>query len=338
MYTWDDAWLATTVEAAIEPDLPIVDPHHHLWDAREGLQRYLPGELLTDVRAGHRVVGTVFVDCMWEYDLDAPEALRQVGETRAARRAAQQLDALGGPSILGIVSWIDMTLGDAVDGAVDAHLDAGGGLFRGIRHATAHDADPRVRRTHTRPAPGLMVTDAFVDGVRRLAARGCTFDAWLYHPQLPELAALARAVPEATIVLDHLGGPLGVGPYEGRRDEVLEVWRRGITEVAACPNVVVKVGGIGMAVYGSGLDQQPAAPSSDDLVRVWGPMITEVVERFGAERCMFESNFPVDRTGCSYVNLWNAFKKVSAHASASERAALFHDTAVRTYRLTSPVG
>jgi L-fuconolactonase len=333
MYAWNDDWLGTTVETAIEPELPIIDPHHHLWDVREGMNRYLPPDLLADLRAGHNVEGTVFVDCMWEYATDGPETLRPVGESRAAARAAAEMTALGGPTIKGIVSYVDMTAGDAVDAALDAHIEAGNGLFRGIRHATAFDADPAVRRSHTRPTPGLMLEDRFVAGVRRLAAKGLTFDAWLYHPQISELTALARAVPEATIVLDHLGGPLGIGGYAGRRDEVMTGWRPDITELASCPNVVVKVGGIGMAIYGLGFEERPTAPSSDDLVAAWGGPITETIELFGADRCMFESNFPVDKVSCSYVVLWNAFKKIAAGASPQEKASLFHGTATRAYSL-----
>jgi predicted TIM-barrel fold metal-dependent hydrolase len=226
-----------------------------------------------------------------------------------------------------------MTLGDAAGEVLEAHVEAGRGMFRGIRHATAHDPDPRVRRTHTKPTPGLMGDDAFRRGVSRLAPLGLSFDAWLYHPQIPELTALARALPDVTIILDHLGGILGVGPYEGQRDEVLAGWRRDIDDLATCPNVVVTVGGIGMVVYGMGFEKRSEPPSSDELVDVWGGPIAHVIERFGAQRCMFESNFPVDKMSVGYVTLWNAFKKMAAGASPAERASLFHDTAARVYRV-----
>jgi predicted TIM-barrel fold metal-dependent hydrolase len=290
------------------------------------------GDLHADTGAGHNVEATVFVDCMWGYRDSGPEHLRPVGETETVVALADEHRG-SGAEIRGIVSFADMQLGDAVTEVLEAHIDAGRGSFRGIRHATAYDPDPRVRRTHTKPTPGLMADDGFRRGVSRLAPLGLTFDAWLYHPQIPELTALARALPDVTIILDHLGGILGVGPYEGLRDEVLAGWRRDIDELATCPNVVVKVGGIGMVVYGMGFEKRSAPPSSDELVDVWGGPIAHVIERFGAERCMFESNFPVDKMSVGYVTLWNAFKKMAASASAAEKASLFHDTAARVYRV-----
>ena len=336
MYIWHDDWLDRRTEEAIDPDLPIVDPHHHLWE-REGMSRYLLDDLHRDTGGGHNVEATVFVECRWEYRQDGPEHLRPVGETEAVA-ALTPSDGEGGASdepaqIRGIVSFADLTLGDAVDEVLEAHLEAGRGRFRGIRHATAFDPDERIRRTHTRPTPGLMADPAYRQGVRRLAAHDLTFDAWLYHPQIPELTALAQAVPECTFVLDHLGGLLGIGPYEGQRAEILDQWRLDLADLARCPNVVVKLGGIGMVVLGLGFEQQPDPPSSDDLVDAWGGPISYAVEQFGVDRCMFESNFPVDKMSCSYVTLWNSFKKIAASASDAERAALFHDTAARTYRL-----
>jgi len=331
MYVWDDAWLAAQRETPLEPDLPIIDPHHHLWE-REGMSRYMLDDLHSDTGAGHNVEATVFVDCMWGYRTSGPEHLRPVGETEAVTLLTEQ-DTSGGAEIRGIVSFADMTLGDAVDEVLEAHVEAGHGRFRGIRHATAYDPDARIRRTHTKPAPGLMADARFRAGVSRLARLDLTFDAWLYHPQIPELTALARATPDVTFVLDHIGGPLGIGPYEGLRDEILTTWRSDIADLATCPNVVVKVGGIGMAIYGMGFEQRSAPPSSDELVDAWAAPIAHVIEQFGADRCMFESNFPVDKVSASYVTLWNSFKKMAAGASAAEKAGLFHDTASRVYRV-----
>jgi predicted TIM-barrel fold metal-dependent hydrolase len=331
MYVWDDNWLAARSEAALEPDLPIIDPHHHLWE-REGMSRYMLDDLHADTGAGHNVLATVFVDCMWGYRTDGPEHMRPVGETETVTLLADQ-DTSGGAEIRGIVSYADMTLGDAVDEVLEAHVEAGRGRFRGIRHATAYDPDARIRRTHTKPSPGLMADPTFRRGVARLGRLDLTFDAWLYHPQIPELTELARATPGVTFVLDHIGGPLGIGPYEGRRAEILTTWQRDIADLATCSNVVVKVGGIGMAVYGMGFEQRSEPPSSDDLVAAWGGPVAHVIERFGAERCMFESNFPVDKVSVGYVTLWNSFKKMSAGAGDGERVALFHDTAARIYRV-----
>jgi predicted TIM-barrel fold metal-dependent hydrolase len=331
MYVWDDSWLASQPEAALEPELPIIDPHHHLWE-REGMSRYMLDDLHADTGAGHHVVATVFVDCMWGYRETGPEHLRPVGETETVTGLAEN-DTSGGAEIRGIVSYADMTLGDAVNEVLEAHIDAGHGRFRGIRHATAYDPDPSVRRTHTRPTPGLMAEPSFRRGVAQLAPLDLTFDAWLYHPQITELTELARAVPDVTFILDHLGGILGVGPYEGRREEILGTWRADIDELATCPNVVVKVGGIGMVVYGMGFELRAAPPTSDELVDAWGGPIAHVIERFGADRCMFESNFPVDKMSVGYVTLWNSFKKMASGASASEKASLFHGTAARIYKV-----
>ena len=332
MYLWNDEWLATHTEDIIEPELSIVDPHHHLWK-REGMHTYLLDELHGDTGAGHRVEATVFIECGWDYRTDGREVLRPVGETDAVAAVAQTSASSGAAAIRAIVGFADLTLGDAVDEVLDAHIEAGRGLFRGIRHATAFDADPRIRRTHTRPTAGLMADPAYRRGVQRMAAKGLSFDGWLYHPQIPEFATLARAVPDCIFVLDHLGGPLGIGPYEGKRAEILETWRRDIADLATVPNVVMKLGGIGMEIYGVGFERRPVPPSSADLVDVWGGPITFAIEQFGAERCMFESNFPVDKVSCSYVTLWNAFKRIAAGASTDEKAALFRGTASRVYRI-----
>jgi predicted TIM-barrel fold metal-dependent hydrolase len=329
VFVWSDEWLARRHEDVIDPDLPILDPHHHLWDYAPGRGQYLASDLDVDTTAGHDVRGTVFIDCSWNYRSTGPEHLHPVGETETVVAAA----AGGATDIRAIVSFADMTLGDGVTEVLDAHVAAGAGRFRGIRHSTAYDAAPVIRRRNPTSVPGLMADPSFVSGVRRLAAAGLSFDAWLYHPQIPELAALARAVPDGTFVLDHLGGPLGIGPYAGRRDEVLDGWRPDITELATCPNVVVKLGGLGMPIFGLGFDARPDPPSSDDLVHAWGGPVEHAIDAFGVDRCMFESNFPVDKRSCSYVTLWNAFKKMTAGAGPAERAALFHDTAAATYRI-----
>ena len=330
-FSWDPAWLATTTEEAIDPALPIVDPHHHLWDGPH-MQRYVLEDLRADTGAGHNVEATVFIDCMWDYRRDGPRELRQVGETERAAAEARTSATTPGAQIKAIVSWVDMTLGADAGPVLDAHLAAGDGLFRGIRHATALDEDPAVRPSHTKPTPGLMADPAFRAGLGELVARDLSFDAWVYHPQIAEVTAMARDLPDLRIVLDHLGGPLGIGRHAGRRDEIMAQWRLDMAELAGCPNVNVKVGGIGMVTYGLGFEHLPAAPSSDDLVAAWGEPITFTIEQFGADRCMFESNFPVDKESCSYVNLWNTFKKIAAGASDAERASLFHDTAARVYR------
>ena len=331
VYDWDEQWLRPSREPAIEPELSIIDPHHHLWDF-DDRPRYTLPELQADTSEGHRVVGTVFVQCRWRYRTTGPEHLFPVGETEAVAVIAEQ-SARTGSEILGIVGHADLTLGDRLDEVLAAHVEVGRGRFRGIRHSTAHDPDPAAQRSTWRPPGGLMRRPEFVAGVRRLAAFDLSYDAFLYHTQLAELVELARQVPEVTIVLDHLGGMLGIGPYAGRRDAILATWRSAMAELASCPNVRVKLGGIGMAVFGLGFESRPAAPSSDDLVAAWGGPILSTIELFGPERCMFESNFPVDKESTSYANLWNAFKKITAGADPAERDALFAGTARRTYRV-----
>jgi len=285
---------------------------------------------------GHRVVSTVFVECMSEYRDVGPEALRPVGETDFVERIAVDAGRRGGavPRVAaGIVGFADLTLGEAVDEVLEAHL-AASPRFRGIRHASGWDPSPAIRNSHTAPPAGLLLDRGFREGFARLERYGLVFDAWLYHPQLADLTDLARAFPGTTIVLDHVGGPLGIGPYQGRRDEVLRDWRRTIDDLAACPNVVVKLGGLAMPINGFGWHKRALPPTSAELAAAQAPYHETCIERFGADRCMFESNFPVDRVSCSYSVLWNAFKRVASAASAEEKAALFHDTAARVYSIT----
>ena len=328
------AWLSTTVETALEPELEIVDPHHHLWNHPK--ERFLVEELHVETGAGHNVVETVYVDCMSGYLTEGPEEMKPVGEVRFALDQARQSEAAGGARIAAIVSLADLTLGNGVKAVLDAQIQAGEGLFKGIRHATSWDNSPKIGNAHTNPTEGVMGTDAFRAGFAVLTGElGLTFDAWMYHPQLPDLVSLAKAFPEATIVLDHIGAPLGIGPYADRREEILAAWRPPMAELAKLENVVLKVGGIGMPLYGSGLHKAPKAPSSDDLMGYWGEQLRWCIDQFSPARCMFESNFPVDRRGCSYTVLWNTFKKVAAAGgyTATEKADLFAGCARRAYRI-----
>ena len=232
----------------------------------------------------------------------------------------------------GIVGLADLTLGARVGEVLDAHM-AVGPRFKGIRHAVGWDAADSIRNSHTNPTEGLLLDATFRKGFRELGKRKLSFDAWLYHPQIPQLTDLARAFPDTTIILDHFGGPLGVGPYEGRRAEVFVYWKKAIDDLAACPNVVAKLGGIAMPINGFGFHKRERPATSDELVAATGDYYRHAIDRFGPDRCMFESNFPVDKASCSYRTLWNSFKKIAAGASASDKAALFHNTAARVYRL-----
>ncbi len=327
-------WLARRNEAILEPELPIVDPHHHLWDRPDW--RYLLPELLADINSGHKITATVFIQCRAFHRVAGQEEMKPVGETEFVNGvAAMSASGQYGPARIcgGIVSHANLALGAHVEPVLQAHIRAGGGRFRGIRHISAWDADPATLNPGN-PAPqGLFGQPAFREGLRTLAALDLSFDAWLYHPQIPELTALSRAVPEARIVLDHVGGPLAIGSYAGKQQDVFAAWRPAIRELATCPNVHVKLGGLGMRINGFGFDTQPEPPSSEQLAAAWKPYIETAIEAFGARRCMFESNFPVDKGSYSYAVGWNAFKRLAAGASAAENADLFSGTATRFYGL-----
>ncbi|MFZ5669728.1 MAG: amidohydrolase family protein [Pseudomonadota bacterium] len=341
-------------EPILEPDLPIVDPHHHLWDRpnppprREGghpfedvirlAPRYLLDELRADAGSGHNVVATVYVQCGAFYRAEGPRELAPVGEVEAVNGvAAMSASGLYGPfrACAGIVGHADLMRGEAARTVLEAEIAAGGGRFRGVRHVNASDPDPRVLGPMSHTPAGLLGEAAFRAGFAQLAPLGLSFDAWMLEPQLPELIDLARAFPDTDIVLDHLGTPLGVGAYAGRRDERFGVWRDNIRELAKAPRVTVKLGGLAMPFPGfPGLDGE-ARPASKALADLWRPYIETGIEAFGPGRCMFESNFPVDRWGCDYAALWNAFKRIAAGASATEKADLFSGAARRVYRLSA---
>jgi predicted TIM-barrel fold metal-dependent hydrolase len=329
-----DARLAQVVEQPLEAELPIIDPHHHLWDHPDS--RYLLDEILRDTNLGHRVLATVFVECFSMYRADGPEAMKPVGETEFVNGiAAMSASGRFGDTRVaaGIVSFADLALGDAVKPVLEAHIAAAPARFRGIRHAAGWDASPDVQNSHTRPPKDLYQAKNFREGFAHLKKLNLSFDAWQYHPQIPELTDLARAFPDTTIILDHFGGPLAIGPYEGKRAEIFPQWKKDVTELARCPNVVVKLGGINMPVNGFGWHRNPAPPTSDQLAAATRDYYLHSIDKFGPSRCMFESNFPVDRISCSYGVLWNAFKKIAAPFTADEKADLFHRTAARVYRL-----
>ncbi len=320
-------WLEQLHEEALDPELPICDPHHHLWERPES--HYLLPELVSDAES-HNVVQTVFVECRSMYDRDRPQALRPVGETAFVHDIALQTADGSLRVAAGIVSHANLTLGAAVDEVLEEHTRTSAN-FRGIRHSAAWDASDAL--PFPRSSQGLLHDAKFREGFACLEKRGLSFDAWLYHPQLPELVDLARAFEGTTIVLDHVGGVLGLGPYAGKSEEIFEEWKRAVAELSSCPNVVVKLGGLTMPICGFGFHERDVPPGSEELAQALGPYYLFCIEHFGPERCMFESNFPVDRASCSYGVLWNAFKRIAADFSAEERAALFHDTAARVYRL-----
>jgi predicted TIM-barrel fold metal-dependent hydrolase len=335
IYTPDDSWLAQAPpESILDPELPIVDPHHHLW--LRGGRPYLLDELLADLNTGHNVVATVFEECRSMYRADGPPEMRPIGETEfVAGIAAMSASGNYGPTRVaaGIVGAADLTLGDRVEPVLVAQLRAGGGRFRGVRHSAGWDADPVIGNSRPDSQPHLYARPDFRAGLTRLSSLGLGFDAWLYHPQLADVVDLARAFPATPIVMGHVGGVLGYGPYAGQSTEILTGWKRSMSELAKCPNVVVKLGG--MVNRGASFDFHNAAapPSSEAIAEVWRPYIETCIDSFGAGRCMFESNFPVDKMAIGYAALWNAFKRITAGASRDEKLALFAGTAARIYRL-----
>jgi L-fuconolactonase len=330
-----DGRLATQArEQIIDPALPIVDAHHHLW--HHPGQRYLLDEWLADTGSGHRVQATVFVECMAFYRVDGPAPMRPLGETEFANGiAAMAASGRYGETraCAAIVGHVDLRAGAAAREVLEAQIRAGNGRLRGIRHTAGWDASDQIRPSHSNPPPQLYRERAFREGFAQLAPLGLSFDAWQYHPQLPDLIALARDFESTAIVLDHVGGPLGIGPYAGHADASFARWKCDIGELARCPNVSVKLGGLGMKIGPFGFHRAAVPPTSQQLADAWRPWIETCIEAFGSERCMFESNFPVDRVSTGYAVLWNAFKRLVAGASASERTALFSATASRIYRL-----
>jgi L-fuconolactonase len=333
------------LEAPIDPDLPIVDTHHHLYDRLPeavaalagGRRRYLLDELLADIEGGgHNVVATVHADADAMYRADGPRELRVIGETEFINgQAAMSASGLYGPCRVaaGIVGTTDFRLGDRVRPVLEAHVVAGGGRFRGIRQTAAWDDDPAIFGGMFPIPEGLYLDADFQRGFAHLAPLGLSFDAFVLSTQLADVTSLARAFPETRIVLDHCGGPVGVGRYRGRREELYPAWKDGIAQLAGCPNVVVKLGGLGSFL--GGFDSFRADPpvSSEALAAEWRPYMEPCIELFGADRCLFESNYPVDFGAGSYGTIWNACLRLTAGCSPSERAALFSETAADVYQL-----
>ena len=331
-------WLALVTEETLEPDLPICDPHHHLWEFRHErvANRYLMNDIQEDLNAGHNIVSTVFIECGAMYKSDGDDAMKVIGETEFVNGiAAMSASGLYGKTRVaaGIIGTANLTLGAPVAAVLDAQIAAGGGRFRGIRHGVTWDASDDIPDARTNPTPHLYLDANFRDGFAQLAARGLSFEGWCYHPQIVDLIDLARGFPDTTIILNHFGGPLCIGPYAGKREEIFEGWSRDIAALAACENVVAKLGGLNMEINGFGWENRPKPPTSQELVDATRRYFDHTIEAFGVERCMFESNFPVDMVSCSYNVLWNSFKKLCVDRPAADWAKLFHDTANRVYRL-----
>lgn len=323
-------------ESAIEPWIPIVDPHHHLFNAQSDALYYRLEDMARDLSTGHHVVGTVYVAAYGAgWRPDGPAGLRSVGETeRIVQLGETPLATPHGPCRLaaGIVADVDLTLGEAVDQVLAAHMAAGRGRLRGVRfYATYHDSD--LGKFIPNAPEHILADSAFRRGFAQLDRHGLCFDALIYHTQLRALAALADAFPRTPIVLNHVGMPVGVLAFRGQQASVRREWERDMRTLAARPNVRVKVGGMGMPIFGFGFETGAKPAATCALVQAWKPLMEVTIDAFGADRCMLESNFPVDKQSCSYVQLWNAFKLVTAGLSPSQRQALFYRTACQTYKL-----
>lgn len=327
------AWLAQIQEQAIDPAREIIDPHHHLWRTG-GLPSYVLEDLWEDTESGHNIVKTVFMECGAEYRSFGPEHLKVVGETEFVRDLANASAGQNKAAIAGIIGHADLEQDQAVLREVlQAHEEAGAGLFRGIRHGGAHDPGKNLGWLNATPHANLFARQGFREGVRLLGELGYTYDSWHYHFQNDGFTDLAKGVPDTTIVLDHFGTPCGVGDYADSRADVLEEWKTGISRMASCPNVVVKVGGLAMPVNGFDWNNRPLPPTSDEVAEAHRDYYLHTIEAFGPDRCMFESNFPVDKLSVSYQIYWNAMKKIAAEFSADEQHQLFYGTAQRVYRL-----
>lgn len=333
-------WLNQSVEDILDPEIPIIDAHHHLWHGYGKPVPWQPDywhkEQAEDISSGHNIVATVFVECGYRYDDAAPNALRPIGETRAIDAYADSFGDVTGSACkaaAGIVGFADLTLGAEVEATFEAHLNAAPARFRGIRQITPWDPSPEVRYPGFMIDEGLMLSAKFTDGFSRLQRFNLSFDAWLFHPQIGELAELARRFPETTIILDHFGGPLGVGPYQGKRAEIFAQWKRDMALLAQNPNVYAKLGGLTMEHAGFHWHERKTPPTSDELVQACGDYYLWTIDLFGPERCLFEANFPVDKISGSYRTLWNAHKKIARRFNAAERRAMFFDTAKTVYRL-----
>lgn len=324
-----DDWLEQVQEKVIDPTREIVDPHHHLW--RHGDAVYELDAFHRDTASGHNVVQTIYVECRSYYDVSRPEPYRPVGETARVAALAASIPA-GLARISGIIGHADLRHPD-LEAILTAHIAAGQGLLVGIRHSGAHDSDPDALMIPGRADANLYADPDFRRGLRMLGSRGLTYDTWHYHHQASAFLDLARAVPDTTLILDHMSTPLGVGRFEGKREKIFATWQKDMETLSKTPNVMAKLGGFSMPDNGWGWHHRARPPSSDEIVATQAGWFHHMIDCFGPDRCMFESNFPVDRVSLGYRTLWNAFKKIAASYDREGQDQLFAGTARRVYGL-----
>ena len=333
-------WLATRAESALDATRPIIDAHHHLYD-RPGV-RYLLDEYLTDLQSGHNVRASVYLQARSMLRADVPAVLQPIGETEFANGiAAMSASGLYGDARVcaGIVPFADLTLGDGVRKVLERHISAAGGNVAdggrlcGIRQILSWDADCRLLNPAYPTSEAMSASQEFRTGFAHLETLGLTFDSWAFFHQLSRVATLARTFPGTNIVLNHCGGIVRIADYSKRREEVFDTWRQGIVEISKSPNVFVKLSGLGMRLGGFGFEEREVAPSSEELAEVWRPWIETCIEAFGANRCMYASNFPVDKGSFSFSTGLNALKRLAQSASNDDKDDIFWRTAKRFYRL-----
>lgn len=324
-------------EAPLDAQLPIIDAHQHLVAPEH---RYLLEDYLADASSGHNIVASVCVEARVMHRAAGPDPMKPVGETEFFNgQAAMSASGRYGKTRVaqGIVPYADLTQGAAVREVLEAHLQAGGGRVRGIRHMTTYSDEPALASIYHWKTSDVLMDANFRAGFAQLAPLGLSFDAWLFHTQHEQLLSLARAFPETMIVVDHLGGLINMGSYASRQEEVRRQWTSSIRALAACPNVHMKLGGLGLRYFGLGFKREDR-PGSEALAHAWRPFIETGIEAFGPARCMFESNFPNDKVAYDFGVGWNAFKRITRAMSADERQQLFSGTARRFYRLPSTQG
>jgi L-fuconolactonase len=324
-------WLDSVTETILDPERRIIDPHHHLW--RHAGNVYDVDNLHGDTGSGHNIVKTVFVECHAEYLKDGPAHLRPLGETQFVAEQAALSKSKGGAEIAGIVAHANLTLNDELVEILAGHEVSGNGLFRGIRHAGASATHPEELFIAGRAPTGLYKDEKFREGVRLLGHKGYSYDTWHYHYQNRDFYDLALAAPDTQMILDHFGTPVGVGYYADKKAEIFKQWKTDIKKIAECDNVGAKIGGLAMPDNGFGWHTRATPPSSDEFVEAQREYYLHTIDCFGPERCMFESNFPVDRFSLSYPVLYNGLKKIVADFTESEKDAMFYGTAERVYRL-----
>jgi predicted TIM-barrel fold metal-dependent hydrolase len=328
-------WLNQVKEDIIDPDLPIIDPHHHLWHGDNQLAGsfpYLMEQLSEDTNSGHNIIGTIFMECAQGYYLNDDEKYKPIGETEFVINIIEESKNISGPTnILGIISFADLMLGSEVKDVLDQHIITGKGLFKGIRHAAGWDHNNEIQNSHSNPVKNIYHESSFRKGAEELIKLNLTFDAWHYHHQINDLSIFSKNYPELTIIHDHFGGPLGVGPYQGKRDEIFKKWKDDISLLAESKNVYAKLGGLAMPVNGWNFHKNDKPATSNQIVEMHNDYYSHTLECFGVERCMFESNFPVDRRSVSYHVIWNAFKKMVTDYSDKDKNKLFFQNAKDVY-------